>query len=284
MVRRVKRIRISSSKPVLYFIIIAVSAFTLLPIIYTVSTSFKPMDELFLFPPRFIVRNPTFANFENLVASLNSQTVPFTRFIANSLVTTLVTVLATVVVCSMGAYAVAKLKPRGSKLFASMIIAALMFSGHVTLIPTYMIVNYMGLVDTLASLIIPKIAVAYNFFLMQQFITQIPNEILESSRMDGANEMRVFWQIVMPNLKPAWSTLVVLSFVVNWNDYFTPLIFISSQQLKTMPVALQTLGSSIAMAGAVAAASCIMIIPTIVLYAVMQKKVAETMMYSGIKG
>lgn len=267
----------------MYTFILLLVSFTSLPIIYTISTAFKPIDELFRFPPRFLVQNPTFNNFSELFSALDSKTVPFTRYVANSLFVAGTTVLFTVVVSSMGAYAVAKLKPRGAALFSTIIIAALMFSGHVTLIPNYIVVNKLGLVNTLWALIIPKIAIAYNFFLMQQFMVQVPDTIIESAKIDGASELRTFWRIVMPNLKPAWATLVVFSFVANWNDYFTPLIMITSQQLKTIPVALQNLGSTIAVAGAVSAATFIMIIPTILIYVIMQKQVMQTMMHSGIK-
>jgi len=276
--------KIKLNKIMIYTVILMLVSFTALPIIYTVSTAFKPIDELFLFPPRFFVRNPTFDNFSNLIGSLDSKTVPFTRYLANSLVTAISTVFLTVIICSMGAYSVVKLKPKGSLVFSSVIIVALMFSPHVTLIPNYIVVNNMNLINTLWALIIPRIAVAYNFFLMQQFMRQIPDSLLESARMDGASELRIFWRIVMPNAKPAWATLVVFSFVQNWNDFFTPLIMITSQQRKTIPVALQTLGDSIAMAGSVAAATFIMIIPTVLVYVIMQKQVMKTMMHSGIKG
>ena len=267
-----------------YVFLTAIAAFTALPLIYTVNTAFKPMSELFLFPPRFFVRNPTTLNMENLFSTIDSQTVPFTRFVANSVVTSFLTVLLTVVVCSMGAYAVAKLKPRGSGAVSTIIIAALMFSPHVTMIPTYMVVDSLKLVDTQWALVITRVAVAYNFFLMQQFIRQIPNELIESARMDGANEMRLFWRIVMPNLKPAWATLVVLTFISSWNDFFTPLIYLSSQQKKTLPVVLQSLGATLASSGMVAAAAFLMILPPIAIYIFMQRKVIETMVHSGIKG
>lgn len=119
---------------------------------------------------------------------------------------------------------------------------------------------------------------------MQQFIVQVPDSLIESAKIDGSGNFGTFWKIVMPNLKPAWATLVVFSFVTNWNDYFTPLIMITSQQLKTVPVALQNLGNTIAVAGVVGAATFIMIVPTILIYMLMQKQVMQTMMYSGIKG
>lgn len=165
----------------------------------------------------------------------------------------------------------------------------LMFSPHVTQIPRYMVINSMKLINTYWALILPNIAVAYNFFLMKQFLEQFPNELLESARIDGANEWMTFWRIVMPSLTPAWATLIVFSFVSNWNDYFSPLIFTTSQTMKTLPLALQSIAggpaaASIGRAGAVAAATFIMIIPTVVLFTSMQARVIETMTHSGIKG
>jgi ABC-type glycerol-3-phosphate transport system permease component len=264
-------------------------AFTALPLVYMVSTAFKPLDELFLFPPRFLVRRPTLQNFSDLVLSLSSSTVPFTRYLFNSLFVTTITVFCTVVVCSMGAYGLVKHNPPGSKVLFSLIIMALMFSHHVTRIPSYMVINKLGMINTYWAMIIPSIAVAYNFFLMKQFIEQFPNELLESARIDGANEWMTFWKIVMPSLTPAWSTLVVFSFVSNWNDYFSPLIYLTSQAMKTMPLALHTIAGgpaviSIGRAGAVAASTFLMTIPTIIIFIIMQARVMETMTYSGIKG
>jgi ABC-type glycerol-3-phosphate transport system permease component len=284
-----KKVKLTLGWMMLYTFMIALVLFTAIPLIYVVSTAFKPLDELFIWPPRFLVRRPTMQNFTNLVISLGSSTVPFVRFVFNSVFVTAVSVLLTVMVSSLGAYGIVKHKPPGSKTLFNIIIAALMFSPHVTRIPTYMVMNSLGLVNTYGSLILTYIAVAYNFFLMKQFTEQFPNDLLEAARIDGANELRVFFSIVMPSLTPAWSTLVVFSFVRIWNDYFTPLIFISSQAKKTMPLALQTIAGgpatmSIGRAGAVAAATFLMIVPTIIIFTTAQKKVMETMTHSGIKG
>jgi ABC-type glycerol-3-phosphate transport system permease component len=192
-----------------YTIMLALVAFTALPLVYLVSTAFKPFEELFLFPPRFFVRRPTLKNFGDLVISLSGTTVPFTRYIFNSVFITIVNVTLTILVSSMGAYAISKHNIPGSKIVFGIVIAALTFPGHVTSIPTYMTVASLGLLNTYWALIIPKIAVPYNFFLMKQFIDQFPNELLESARMDGANEWTTFWKIVMPAVKPAWATLLV---------------------------------------------------------------------------
>ena len=273
----------------LYTIMLLLVAFTVLPLVYVVVTAFKPLDELFVFPPRFYVKNPTTKNFTDLVISLGSSTVPFTRYAFNSIVITTVVVLLTVMVSSLAAYSLVKFKPVGGKLIFDLILIALMFSPHVTKIPSYMIVNGLGLIDSYWALILPNIAVAYNCFLMRQFIQQYPDELIEAARIDGAGEFKIFIKMVMPALAPAWSTLVVFSFVSNWNDYFSPLIYVTSQAMKTLPLALQTIsggaaGMSVGRAGAVAASTLLMTAPTVILFTIMQGRVMETMTYSGIKG
>lgn len=282
-------LHITFSKVALYVVMLLLVAFTALPLIYLVCTAFKPMDELFVYPPEFFVRNPTTKNFSDLLTSLTSSSVPFTRYAFNSIVVTAVIVFCTVVVSSMGAYSLVKLKPPGGKFLFDLILIALMFSAHVTKIPSYMVVNSLGLINTYWALILPNIAVAYNIFLIKQFMEQYPNELLEASRIDGAGEFRIFAQMVMPALKPATATLTVFSFVTNWNDYFSPLIYVTSQAMKTLPLALQTIGGgaagmSTSRAGAVAAATFLMTAPTVIIFVIKQGSVMETMTYSGIKG
>jgi len=273
-----------------YIIMCVLVVFTALPLLFVISTAFKPMDELFLFPPRFIrVDNPTLRNFSELIFALGGNVVPFSRYLLNSVFVTTSIVVLTVLVSSMGAFALVKHKPKGSKLIFDVVLIALMFSPHVTQIPRYLVVNSLGLIDTYWALILPNIAVAMNFFLMKQFIEQYPDEVIEAARIDGANEFKVYWSIVMPALTPAWSTLVVFSFVANWNDFFSPLIFITSIQRQTLPVALQTIAggaatATLGRAGALAAATFVMTVPTVIIFTFMQRRVMETMVHSGIKG
>lgn len=287
--KNIKKIKIVPSKVCLYIFMLILVAFTALPLIYMISTAFKPMDELFLFPPRFFVQRPTLKNFSDLVMSLGGSEVPFSRYVFNSIVVTVIIVTCTVFVSSLGAYALVIFKPPGAKTLFNFILIALMFSPHVTQIPRYLVVNRLGFINSYWALILPNIAVAYNIFLVKQFMEQFPKELIESARIDGASEWRIFKSIVMPSLAPAWSTLIVFSFVSNWNDYFSPLVYITSQEMKTMPLALQTIaggpaGMSIGRAGAVAAATFLMTIPTVIIFTLMQRKVMETMVHSGIKG
>jgi ABC-type glycerol-3-phosphate transport system permease component len=262
--------------------------FMALPLVYLVSTAFKPMSELYLFPPRFLVSRPTFGNFFDLFSSFDSRSVPFSRNVFNSLFVSVMTVILTVLACTMAAYGLVKHNPRGGSLIFNLILVALMFSTHVTQIPNYMVVRFLGFLDTYAALVVPKIAVAYNMFLVKQFLQQMPDAFLEAGRLDGANEWQLYSKIVMPYLKPAWATLVVFSFVSTWNDYFSPVVFLINPALKTLPLAVQNIAggpgaAALSTAGAMAAAALLTVVPSIVVFTAMQKRVLSTMAHSGIK-
>lgn len=281
------KIHISKGQAALYVVVILLVAFSALPLIYLVSTAFKPLNELYQFPPKFFVKEPTLQNFNDLFFSLSSSAVPFTRYIFNSIIVTVFTVLGTVIICSLGAFSLVKYHPPGSKVLFNIILAALMFSPYVTQIPRYLVINGLNLVDTYWALILPNLAVAYNFFLVKQFVEQFPNELLEAARIDGCGEIKLFFKIVMPFLSPAWATLVVFSFVSSWNDYFSALIYLNDSASFTLPLALNTISggsNSIGRAGAVAAATTLMALPTVIIFTLMQRKVMETMVHSGIKG
>ena len=282
-----ERARSTGAWVLVYTLMILLVCFTALPLIYLVCTAFKPLSELYVFPPQFFVRNPTMKNFSDLLLSLSSSAVPFTRYVFNSVFITVVTVALTIVVSSMAAYGLVKHNPPGSKLWFSIVVAALMVSPYVTQIPRYLIVNELHLINTYAALIVPVLASAYYFFLVKQFMEQIPNELVEAARIDGSGEMNTFWRIIMPMLTPAWVTMMIFCFVGTWNDYFSPLIYLNDQAMKTLPLALNTIsggGASIGRAGAVSAATLLMTLPTIILFTISQRKVMQTMIHSGIKG
>ena len=276
-------------RSVLTVFMIFLVAFTALPLIYIVNAAFKPLDELFLFPPTFFVKHPTGKNFRDLVISLGSSTVPFLRYVFNSVFVSLCVVVGTVIISSTAAFALSKLELPFKAFWFNLIISALMFSNHVTTIPRYLVIESMGLYNSYTALILPQIAVAYNVFLMKQFLDQYPDQIMEAAHIDGAGDFLTFIKIVFPGQKPVVATMVVLTFVSCWNDFFSPLVYTSSQTMKTLPLALQTISggagaSSVSRAGAVSAASLLMILPVIIIFTLMQGKVMETMTQSGIKG
>ncbi len=276
------------SKAMVFAFLTALVLFMMLPLVYLVSTAFKPLEELYLYPPRFFVSRPTISNFGDLFSAFSSSQVPFLRYIFNSLVITVANVILTVEVSSLAAYGLVKHHPKGSDLLFSVILVALTFPSQATQISNYIVVRTLGLLNTYAALIIPKIASAYNMFLVKQFLEQMPNEYLEAGRLDGASEWQLYRLIVKPFLRPACSTLVVFSFVANWNDYFSALVYITDAQLKPLPLAIQNIagvGAAVmSTAGAMAASTLVTTLPTIIVFTVMQKRVLSTMAYSGIKG
>lgn len=287
MVRVLHKIRrIRPGQIILILFMLGLVAFTMLPFVYMIVAALKPLDEQLIFPPRFYVQNPTLQNFVGLFRNMDSSVVPFSRYIFNSVFTSALSVFLSVVVCSMAAYSLAKLRVKGGGFIFALVVAGLMFAPQVTQIPTFMIAKNMGLINNYLALIIPKIATAYNLFLMKQFADQIPDPFLEAAKIDGATELTLYWKIAMPLLRPAWATVVVFSFVSNWNDYFSPLIFIQDQALKTLPLALQLIGESgsVATLGIKAAATLCMTLPTVIIFTLMQSNVVKSMAYSGIKG
>ncbi len=281
--------KITPGWAVVYILMGLLVVFMALPLVYIVNSAFKPLDELYIFPPSFLVKNPTLQNFTELFTTLGGATVPFIRNIVNSLIQTGGIIFLTCTVCCLGAYGMVIYNPPGSRLLYEIVVSALMFPTHVTQISRYLVVNGMGLVNTYWALILPSVATAYNFFLLRQFLVSYPKELIEAGRVEGASEVRIFAKLVLPAMKPVLSTLVVLSFVSNWNDYFSALIYTTDESMRTLPLALQTIAggagsAAIGNAGATSAATMLMTVPTVILFALSQRNVMETMTYSGIKG
>lgn len=282
-----RRIRLRWPSPQYYFLI-PLACLSMLPIVFIVSSAFKPLEELLIFPPPFFVRRPTLDNFQDLVLATDALAVPFSRYLFNSVFVTLATVLLQVLVCSMCAYPLAKARGLpGRNIIFGMIVAALTFAPQVTAIPRYLVVQKLGLIDTYGALILPALPWAYGLFLMKQFMeNSVPNEFLEAARVDGASEWTIFWRIVMPNVAPAWNTLLILGFIQHWNDTFSPLVYTRSEAMKTVSVAMISLNNgpaSIARLGAQSAAAFLMTAPTVIVFMLRQSKVIQSMAHSGIK-
>ncbi|MGF7142967.1 ABC-type glycerol-3-phosphate transport system permease component [Anaerotaenia torta] len=262
--------------------LLLISAFMMLPIIYAVCNAFKPLDELFVFPPRYFVRHPTFENFRDVVVLIGESWVPFSRYAFNTIFITAAGVTGHVIIASLAAYAFAKHKFMFSKVLFGLVITALMFSSYVTAIPNYLIMSKLKWLDTYWALIIPPLASPLGLFLMKQFMEQIPDSILEAARIDGASEIYTFWYIVMINVKPAWLTLIIFSFQDFWN--MTGSTYIYSEDLKTLPYALSQISSgTIARAGVSAAVAVLMMIVPIIVFIISQSNIIETMSTSGMK-
>jgi ABC-type glycerol-3-phosphate transport system permease component len=283
-----RRLRFHWPSPT-YLFLIPLGIFSVLPIVYVISTAFKPLEELLLFPPPFFVRRPTLDNFQDLLLATNALAVPFSRYLFNSVFVTLTTVLLQVMFCSMCAYPLSKVRGLpGANLIFAMVIAALMFAPQVTRIPQYLVVQKLGMIDTYWALIIPALAYSLGLFMMKQFMdNSIDIALIEAARIDGASEWTIFWRVVMPNVAPAWNTLLIFGFIAHWNDSFSPLVFTRSEAMKTVSVAMISLTNgpaSVARLGAQSAAAFLMSAPTILVFLLRQAKVIQTLAHSGIKG
>ncbi|MCL2880968.1 MAG: carbohydrate ABC transporter permease [Treponema sp.] len=257
--------------------------FFVIPLIFAINNAFKPLNEIFLFPPTIFVRRPTLKNFEELFILMSKSWVPFSRYIFNSVFITAVGTIGVIIVGSMGAFVVSKFRFPGSALFMKLVIVTLMFSGFVTAIPNYLIMSKLGWVDTYWSVIIPAFAMPMGFFLLKQFIDTIPDALLDAAKMDGAKEWRILLWIILPLIRPAWLTVMIFSVQGLWNA--SPSNFIYSEQLKTLPYALsQIMGvGNIARAGVGAAVIVFMMVVPLTCFILSQSYVLQTMANSGIK-
>ncbi|THF74088.1 carbohydrate ABC transporter permease [Cohnella fermenti] len=265
------------------FLLLAVfGVFMALPLVFAVSNAFKPLDELFIFPPRFFVSNPTVDNFYDLVALMGNSWVPLSRYITNTLLITIIGTAGHILFASAAAYPLAKYRFPGSNALFTIVVLSLMFSAQVTAIPNYMVMSWLGWINTQASIIIPSLAFPLGLFLMKQFMEQIPDALLEAAKIDGANEYRIYWTIVMPNVKPAWLTLMILQFPMLWGSDGGN--FIYSENLKTLHYALGQIAlGGIARAGVGAAVALVLMIVPITLFIISQSSVIQTMATSGMK-
>ena len=256
--------------------------FMLLPLVYVVSSAFKPLDELFVFPPRFFVKNPTLDNFADLLTIMGESWVPFSRYLFNTVIITAAGTLGCVLVTSMAAFILAKFKFPGSHILFRVVVVSLMFSGYVTQIPNYLIMKELGWVDTLMAVIVPAMAMPMGLFLIKQYAEGIPDVLIEAATIDGANLWHVYWQIMLPMCKPAWVTVIIFSVQSLWNSKATHYIF--SEELKTLPYALQQImKGGVSRTGVASAVTVVMMIVPIITFILSQRQVLETMASSGIK-
>ncbi|MCM3629838.1 carbohydrate ABC transporter permease [Paenibacillus glycanilyticus] len=278
-----KKLNRSFTVSFLLFLLLAVfGLFMAIPLVYAINNAFKPLDELFIFPPRIMVNNPTMDNFFDLFALMGNSWVPLSRYISNTLVITLVGTFGHILFASAAAYPLAKHKFPGSQIVFSAVVLSLMFSGTVTAIPNYMVMSWLGWINTHLSIIIPSLAFPLGLFLMKQFMEQIPDALVEAAKIDGASEYRIYWQIVMPNVKPAWLTLMILQFPMLWGSDGGN--FIYSENLKTLHYALGQIAlGGIARAGVGAAVALILMVVPITLFIISQSSVIQTMATSGMK-
>jgi len=264
-------------------LLIVFGAFMFLPMVYAISQSLKPLDELWMFPPRFFVRSPTLKNFGDLFKLMSTSWVPFSRYIFNTALVAVGGTFGHLFLASMASYALTKIPFPGRKGMFQLVQKSLMFHQTVAAISNYIIMSALGWIDTYWALIIPAFGSTLGLYLMKQFMeSSVPDSVLESARLDGAKEISIYWKIVMPMVKPAWLTLIVYSFQGLWNTGTSTYIY--SEELKTFNYAIQQiLAGGIVRSGAAAASTVIMMLVPITVFVITQSNIIETMASSGMK-
>lgn len=253
------------------------------PLLFIINAAFKPISEIFLFPPKLFVQNPTLNNFFDLGVIITNSNVIFSRYVFNTVIITFLGTGGTVLFGSMAAFPLAKYKFPGSKLMSSTIVYSLMFNGTVTAIPNYIIMTKLHLVNSYWAVVLPVVGGTFGLYLMQNFIVQVPTELIESAKIDGYKELGIFFKIIMPLSKPAWMTLIILSFQSLWGT--TGGTFIYSETLKPVSYMLsQIIAGGIARTGTASAVALIMMAVPIIVFVISQSNVLETMATSGLKG
>ena len=283
LIKKRKRVSRSIAGDIaLFLLLLLFGAFSAYPLVYTICAAFKPLNELFIYPPKLFVQNPTLDNFTDLSMLMQDSWVPFSRYLFNTVFITLTGTVGHVIVASMAAYPLAKYRFPGSKLIFGMVVYSLMFAAQVTATPRYIIFSSIGLVDTPLAIIVPAFAYSLGLYLMKQFMDDIPMELIESAKIDGANEFQIYWRIVMPLVKPAWLTLIILLFQQLWNNNGGTYIY--TESWKPLSYALnQIVNSGIARTGTAAAVMLIMMIVPVTVFILSQSQIIETMAHSGMK-
>lgn len=273
-----------------YILLLPLAALMLLPIIFIFSSAFKPPDELFAYPPRFFVANPTTKNFTDLFSRLSNSGIPVSRYLFNSILITLVTVAASILVSSTAAYSLSKKRFKLKQTLFVINNVALMFVPIAVTIPRFLVIENLNLLNTFWVHILPVLAMPVGLFLLKQFIDSIPDEVIEAAQIDGASDWWIYWRIILPMIQPALATIAILTFQAAWNNAEISTLYINNESLRNLAFYLSTLTSitatganAVAGQGVAAAAALIMFLPNLVIFILLQGQVMSTMSRSGLK-
>ncbi len=260
------------------FLIIS-SFIMVVPFLWMISSSLKTTNEMYMFPPKWIPSNIMWENYVYMF-----QSAPWGIYSLNSVKVTVLVVIGHIIVSAMGAYAFARLKFPGRNILFFLILATMMIPYHVTMIPTFKLLRYLGWLNTHWALIVPPLFGAFGLFLLRQFFLSIPKELEEAARIDGASYPRIFFSVILPISLPSLTTLAIFTFMNQWNDFLAPLIYINDDYLKTLPLGLATFqGTYTTQWNYLMAGAFIVLLPIIIIYIFAQRYFIEGVMMSGLK-
>ena len=271
-------------KAVLYLVVTMACLFFILPVMWTVISSLKPESDIQSYPPAWIPRELTLSNYRTVLSKF-----PYFTWMANSLIVAVVGTLGILIASTMAAYAMARFRFRGRRLLYQTIIVMLLVPMQAYVIPLYLMAGKMDLLNTLQGLILPSVANVTSIFILHAFFRELPMELEEAARIDGAGEFRIFWQIMLPLSGPALSTVTILTFIANWNAFLWPMIAVRQDIMKTLPVAISQYWGAVNQNasfqyGTALAACCMAVLPTLVVYFALQRYFVAGIASSGIKG
>lgn len=272
-----------------YFFLVPLAFVMLLPIIYIFSSAFKPPDELFAYPPRFLVSNPTLRNFTDLFNRVTTSGIPISRYLFNSILITVITVAASVFISSMAAYALSKKRFKLKQMLFTINTVALMFVPIAVTIPRFLVIERLGLLNTFWVHVLPVLALPVGVFLIKQFMDGVPDEVIEAAQIDGAADWRIYLSIVLPMIRPAIATIAILTFQAAWNNAEISTLYVNNESMRTLAFYLGTLtttttgANAVAGQGMAAAAALIMFLPNLFIFIFLQGQVMSTMSHSGLK-
>lgn len=284
--KRINPQKFERSQIKIILIILPLVIFMAMPIIFIINHAFKPMEELFAFPPTFFVRNATLENFTKLIKFSRTSGVPLSRYVFNSLIVTVLTVGLSLLLTTLTAFALSKIKFKGRELMMQINQIAIMFVATAVLIPRYLVICQMGMIDSIWAHVLPLVAMPVALFLVKQFVDQVPNSLIEAAYMDGATDFQVYRKVIIPMIKPAIATASILVFQQVWTNMETSNYYINDDSMKTLTFYMNSLvnvNNTVAGQGMAAAASLIMFLPNLILFIILQNKVMNTMANSGIK-
>jgi len=281
-VQRQSRRRLTPPMLLIYLILIVGAFLTVVPFLFTFLSSFKTLDEIRQVPPTFLPQNFTTENYETV---LNDPDLPLLLFYRNSVIVAVSNVVLVLFTSALFGYIFAKFRFWGKRLLFGYILLQLMIPFQVTMIPAYLILARLNLLNNLLGLIVPSGINAFGIFLMRQYMSVIPDELLDSARVDGASEWRIFFQIAIPQLGPALATLGILIFMFSWNAYLWPLIVLTEQNIRTLPIILTWYTNQHAnQLNLSMAASVLVVMPVLLVFLVMQRWIIQGITLTGIKG
>jgi multiple sugar transport system permease protein len=266
----------------LYALLTLLALFFVLPLLWMLSTSLKPADELFTSEIRWLPQNPTISNYTEI---LGSRQTPVARWFANSIGVAVVTTLLTLLIDALAAYAYARMEFRGRRLLFGLLLTTLFLPGLMFLVPNFLTVARLGLLDSYVGIILPSLANVFGVFFLYQFFRTIPRELEEAAEIDGASPLTTFFRVALPLARPALATLAIITFLTSWNEFLWPLLIVPSIEMLTLPPGLATLQTARsseygqAMASAVIAA-----VPVLILYLALQRFIVKSVAMTGLKG